>query len=81
MARGLQVCAVDLDETSVKELGGELGDDCLPVAADVSSADGVEAYVHATLGRFGHIDYLHNNAGVEGRATSIDNSDPAEFAV
>ncbi|GAB91789.1 SDR family NAD(P)-dependent oxidoreductase [Gordonia rhizosphera] len=80
VARGLNVCAVDLDETSVKSLAAELGDPCLAMAADVSTPEGVDSYVQATQQHFGRIDHLHNNAGVEGKASSIDTGDPADFA-
>ncbi|NMO02968.1 glucose 1-dehydrogenase [Gordonia sp. TBRC 11910] len=77
---GMSVAAVDLDETSVHALAAQLGDQCLPFTADVSTPEGVDSYLTATLAKFGRIDYLHNNAGVEGRATDLTDSDPAEFA-
>ncbi len=80
VARGFRVSAVDLDEAAVTALAEELGDAVLAVGADVSTADGVDGYVRATRERFGRIDHLHNNAGIEGRASSIDSGDPAQFA-
>lgn len=77
--RGLRVAAVDLNDLAVKELAADLGDRCLGIGADVSTADGVAQYVDTTLEHFGRIDFLHNNAGIEGHANSITESDPAEF--
>lgn len=79
VARGYAVAAVDRDAAPVDALAAELGEQVLAVAADVSTAEGAEAYVQATLERFGRIDHLHNNAGIEGRAVAIDESDPADF--
>ncbi|MFC9556890.1 SDR family NAD(P)-dependent oxidoreductase [Rhodococcus sp. NPDC056960] len=79
VARGVRVAAVDLDETAVKALAVELGDTCLAVAADVSTPEGTRAYVEDTLAHFGRVDYLHNNAGIEGRAAGLEESDPDQF--
>ncbi|MGV9711889.1 SDR family NAD(P)-dependent oxidoreductase [Gordonia sp. NPDC003424] len=76
---GIRVAAVDLDETAVKELANDVGQMCVGIGADVSTVEGVQHYVDTTIDHFGRIDFLHNNAGVEGRATAIDDSDPAEF--
>jgi NAD(P)-dependent dehydrogenase (short-subunit alcohol dehydrogenase family) len=78
-ARGVRVVAVDLEATAVQSVAAEAGEHCLAITADVATAEGVEAYVAAALERFGRIDYLHNNAGIEGRATLIEESDPAQL--
>ena len=80
VGRGFRVSAVDLDESAVTALADELGQAVLAVGADVSTAEGVDGYVRATRERFGRIDHLHNNAGIEGKASSIDSGDPAQFA-
>ena len=79
VADGIRVAAVDLDEKAVTELETELGEYCLAVGADVSTHDGTRAYVEAARAHFGRIDYLHNNAGIEGLATTLDESDPDLF--
>jgi 3-oxoacyl-[acyl-carrier protein] reductase len=42
----------------------ERGGQAIAVGADVSTSDGVQQLVDATLGRFGRIDVLVNNAGI-----------------
>lgn len=78
-ARGYAVAAVDRDAAAVEALAADLGDQVLAVAGDVSTAAGAEAYVQATLDRFGHIDHLHNNAGIEGKAVPLEELDPDDF--
>lgn len=79
VARDYRVTAVDLDGASVDALASELGDNVLAVQSDVSTPEGTDAYVQATLERFGRIDHLHNNAGIEGRTILLEEVDPADF--
>jgi len=44
----------------------------LPVPADLSSLDGVRTLVRETLGRFGKVDILINNAGITGPTGRVD---------
>ncbi len=55
----------------LEALAGELSD-VLPVACDLSDADAPSAVVDATLGHFGTIDVLVNNAGVDALAPALD---------
>src|SRR5215211_2438250 len=48
----------------LEELAGELTD-ALPVSCDVAEPDAPAALVDATLGRFGRVDVLVNNAGID----------------
>jgi NAD(P)-dependent dehydrogenase (short-subunit alcohol dehydrogenase family) len=50
------------------ELVGAAGREGLAVAVDVAAADGCHSVVDAAVGRFGRIDVLVNNAGVEDHA-------------
>lgn len=79
LARGFRVAAVDLTEDGIREFAAELGEAVLPVPGDVSTPEGAQAYVKATLDRFGRIDHLHNNAGIEGQAIGIEDLDPKTF--
>ena len=43
------------------------------IQADVSMATNVEALVKETIAAYGHLDYAHNNAGIEGiLASTVD---------
>ena len=71
------VCGRDRDrlraaEASVRDAGG----DVLAVRADVSSADDLEAFVDAAVGRWGRIDGVVHNAGraAAGTIQSIDDA-------
>ena len=66
-ADGMKVVVADVDpgalETTAREVGAR-GADVLAVRTDVSKPGDVEALARATLGRFGKVHVLCNNAGV-----------------
>ncbi|MBM4187170.1 MAG: SDR family oxidoreductase [Gemmatimonadetes bacterium] len=65
---GAKVLAVDLNLEAAREterlIAGE-GGTCAVHQADVSSAAGCQGVAQACLDRFGRIDILHNNVGIE----------------
>jgi NAD(P)-dependent dehydrogenase (short-subunit alcohol dehydrogenase family) len=64
---GASVVMTDVAEDRVKEVAARLegeGLEVLPVAADVTEPDQVDAMVAAGIERFGGIDILVNNAGL-----------------
>jgi NAD(P)-dependent dehydrogenase (short-subunit alcohol dehydrogenase family) len=64
-AEGAAVAVVDLDEhPEVVEAIESAGGRAIAVAADVSDGAAVEAAVTATVGAFGGLHVLYNNAGV-----------------
>lgn len=66
---GARIVAVDRDAAALDGVLGLVaaaGSEALGVAADVSLADDARRYVADGVSRFGGIDYLVNNAGVEG---------------
>lgn len=75
-SEGARVVAVDLPSadlvgavSAIEAAGGE----GISVAADVTNEDDVAAYVATTEERFGRVDVLFNNAGIEGPvAGSLD---------
>jgi 3alpha(or 20beta)-hydroxysteroid dehydrogenase len=79
VADGWRVAAVDLATEGTEALVADLGDDVFAVQGDVSTAEGAQAYVSATLDHFGRLDALHNNAGIEGKASPIEDQDPGLF--
>jgi NAD(P)-dependent dehydrogenase (short-subunit alcohol dehydrogenase family) len=81
LSEGTSVVVVDSDEKSLDRLcAGFEGIPLLAVAADVSTPGGNEAWVEAALSRFGRIDLMHNNAGVEGRIAPIVDLELADLA-
>ena len=55
-----------------------LGTDVLPVAADITSQQDVDALLQQTLEHFGHVDMLCNCAGRSARGAILDTS-PEDF--
>jgi NAD(P)-dependent dehydrogenase (short-subunit alcohol dehydrogenase family) len=82
---GASVAAVDADgaalEATRREAWGEAGERLLGAVADVASEGDVAAALRATLERFGRLDVLVNNAGVNGgpRATVLHETPVADF--
>ncbi len=67
VAEGAKVMAVDLDEAKLRILVDDLSaENAAYAVADVSDEAATEAYVEATISRFGGIDIALLNAGIEG---------------
>lgn len=78
VADGYRVTAADLLFDELSSSTAEYGDQVLAVELDVTSAEQWQAAVRATLGGFGGLSALVNNAGVLHRA-SIAEETPAGF--
>ena len=64
-AEGAKVAVVDLVEhPMLVDAIHDAGGDAVAVAADMRSVDDVDAAVAVTMGAFGRLDILYNNAGV-----------------
>src|SRR5437660_12029551 len=77
---GAKVVAVDLVADGIQALAKEIqsgGGAAEVIVADVSNAGDVEQCVQKTLGKFGRIDILFNNAGivVPGKIHEISETD------
>lgn len=80
LAEGAKVMLVDSDEDAVQRTLAELAEhDLAGVVADVSTEDGTERYFAAALERFGRVDGLHANAGIEGPTAPLAEVDPRAF--
>ena len=62
---GAKVVAADISGQQ-KQVAESVGDDCLPVHADVSNGADVRAMLDAAISTFGRLDILCNNAGIDG---------------
>lgn len=71
VAEGASVVAVDLPGDALDETARLLGESGHAVPADVTDEAQVAAYVAAAVERFGGVDALLNNAGVEGPVTPL----------
>lgn len=67
--------ALDLAADAAKTAGGE----ALIVEADVTNPSDVQNYVDRTAERFGGVDVLFNNAGIEGSVCTLEEYPLAEF--
>ena len=79
---GAKVVVVDRDRPAGEATAGiirQQGGEALFVAADVTRAADVAAYVKAAIDAYGRIDCFHNNAGIEGTWKHTAEYDEAVF--
>jgi NAD(P)-dependent dehydrogenase (short-subunit alcohol dehydrogenase family) len=70
-AAGARVAVIDANETAASQVADEIGPSGQAVAVDVRDADAVErAFADIAL-RYGHVDVLFNNAGINRRHPSL----------
>jgi NAD(P)-dependent dehydrogenase (short-subunit alcohol dehydrogenase family) len=63
---GARVLLVDLAREALESAARELGEHVACSVADVSSAEDTQRYVHEAVSRFGGVDIVFANAGIEG---------------
>ncbi len=71
---GAAIAAVDANEAAANEIARQIaaqGGQSVGVRADVSNEGDAEAMVAAAIARFGHLDIVYNNAGIEGEAAFL----------
>ena len=69
---GARVALVDLDEAALREVARSIGEDKASyTVADVTQPDQTQNYINAAVERWGGIDVLLANAGIEGRLSLI----------
>jgi glucose 1-dehydrogenase len=61
---GYAVVVAEIDAPRAASMAAEIGQAALPFTLDVSEAEGVDALLAGTLGRFGRLDVMVANAGV-----------------
>ena len=81
VAARVKVAVVGLEPDAVRQAEQQLrdaGGDVLGIAADITRQDDVDRMMEKTLGRFGRLDVLVNNAGRSMRAKVLDTT-PEQF--
>ena len=69
---GARVALVDLDESGLREVAQSIGEDKASyTAADVTEPEQAQAYINEAADRWGGIDILLANAGIEGTLSPI----------
>ena len=69
---GARVALVDLDEDALQEVARSIGEDKASyTVADVTQPEQTQAYIDAAVERWGGIDVLLANAGIEGTLSPI----------
>lgn len=76
---GARVLLVDRESAKLEAIASELGGHASYLAADVSSAQDAQRYVAAAVERFGRLDVLFANAGIEGQVSPIVDLAPEEL--
>ncbi|MEM5277112.1 SDR family NAD(P)-dependent oxidoreductase [Cupriavidus taiwanensis] len=71
-AQGATVVILDLRLEDAQAAAGELGDQHLGLACDVTDKAACERAAHAVLQRYGRIDALVNNAGITQPVRTLD---------
>lgn len=80
VAEGADVLLVDVDEQALKSACDEIGSNKVSYCvADVTSAEDNQTMIQTAEERYGGVDILLANAGVEGDVTSIVDYDEARF--
>jgi NAD(P)-dependent dehydrogenase (short-subunit alcohol dehydrogenase family) len=81
-AEGAKIAAADITEGPVQETVAEIikaGGEALAIRADVSRAPDVERMVDEAIAKFGRLDIIYNNAGIEGDSAFLSNMTEEQF--
>ena len=71
-AEGARVALVDLDDAALRDVAQSIGEDKASyTAADVTEPEQAQAYINEAVERWGGIDILLANAGIEGTLSPI----------
>lgn len=79
VAEGARVAVADIDEHGAGHVAAEFGESAFAVACDVTSRVSVNDLVDATLGKWGRIDIVVNNAGWTHRNQPMHQVSEADF--
>jgi len=76
---GARVCVADIRSEHAERVAGEIGNNAVGAAGDVSTAAGIEAIVQACRDAFGDADIIVNNAGITHRNQPMLDVDEETF--
>lgn len=79
LQEGAKVLLVDQDEGLLQETASSLGENAAWVVADVSSPSDAQRYVQEAVSRFGGVDIMFANAGIEGTVRPLVDTTPEQF--
>jgi meso-butanediol dehydrogenase / (S,S)-butanediol dehydrogenase / diacetyl reductase len=79
VAEGAKLAIADRDEDGLKTALTELGAPHIGIPCDVSNADQVKHAIDRTLGEYGRLDAIHNNAGIASPAKALHETTEAEW--
>ncbi len=79
LREGARVLLVDLHPEPLRDLARRLGENAAPCAADVSNPADTGEYVAEAVRRFGGVDVLFANAGIEGSVKPLTECSVDEF--
>lgn len=80
LSEGAKVLLVDINEKALVQACESLNSNSIKFcAADVSKSEDVKNYVKAAVNNFGGIDILFDNAGIEGRTSSLVDMKEEDF--
>jgi len=60
---GAKVAIAEIDAGAGEETAHLAGNEAIAIRADVTDPDSLQAAIRVTVGKFGRLDVLHNNAG------------------
>jgi|SRR5579871_4701066 len=76
---GARVAIADVRAEKARQTAGELNGAGLAVACDVTDRASVEAAVKSTIGHFGALDAVHNNAGISSPSKPLHETSEEEW--
>jgi NAD(P)-dependent dehydrogenase (short-subunit alcohol dehydrogenase family) len=76
---GARVGVLSDSRDEIEATAKEIGRNALPLVADVSDPTQVQSTVKELADRFGHIDIVYANAGINGMSAPIDDLTPEEW--
>src|SRR5258708_2109132 len=74
-SEGARLMLGDTDETGVRRVAAEIGDEADSLRTDVTSGADMRRFVDAAVERFGKLDIIFNNAGVGMPGSILDRTE------